>query len=408
MRSYLGFILRYKAVLLFGFLAVFWGNLGQSFLVGWYGDEIKSELSLSAQHYGFIYSAATLASAGLLIWRGSDLDRYATKAIVLVAAVGLFLSCILFSKVAGVASLFAAFFGLRFFGQALLPLLATTTMVKVFERDRGKAISLATSAVSIGEVLLPLAATAMIVLLGWRVSWLVFAASIPLLFAPLVLRSLRRPWHKSLHISASTDTAALGSAERHTGRSILFSDYRYWLALPTAISVPFMLTAIFIHQDFLLLQKHWSLSWMASCFVIYGCFHWLSSMVSGVLVDKYGGVRLFRICTLPLIAALLLVANVSGQWVAAVMMALLAIPIGALGPVTAAMYAEVYGVSHQGGIRATAGSMSILSTAVAPVFLGWLIDAGYSVTLIFNTLAIVFLVGILLLKFSYQTEPHGH
>jgi hypothetical protein len=53
-----------------------------------------------------------------------------------------------------------------------------------------------------------------------------------------------------------------------------------------------------------------------------------------------------------------------------------------------AIWAEFYGVRHLGAIRSLVMAIMILISALAPVILGWLFDAGVTV----ETLAIIFTV----------------
>jgi len=191
---------------------------------------------------------------------------------------------------------------------------------------------------------------------------------------------------------------------RSHGRRLLFSDIRYWLCLPTQLSVPFMLTAVFIHQDFILLEKQWSAASLASGFVLYGVAHWLSSMAFGVWVDRYSGTYLFRFYTLPLILALGLVAAFNGTWVLALFMILLGVAIGGAGPVCGSMWVEVYGKEVQGAVRSNSSAVVILSTAISPIAVGWMIDFGLGLSSIFYGFAAFFSLSLLLLRYSY-TPP---
>lgn len=397
MTHYWLFLRNQWPLLLFGFLCVFWGNFGQSFFIGWYGDAIKKTLGLNAQQYGMTYSLATLASAFSLMWAGGWIDRWPLRRFVLMASGGLLVACVLLSFAANIWVLALAFYCVRLFGQGLLPHAGVTTMARHFEADRGKAISLATSAVSIGEVVLPIAAVFLIQSIGWQKSWWVIALATPLLLIPLSHYLLRKADWQDAHIAAGAavpDKAA-------SGRSLLLKDPRFWLAAPTLMAMPFTLTAIFIHQDFILAQKQWPLDWMATCFIVYGVVHWVSSMGFGVLVDRFGALKLLRVFLLPLIAALLLVANVDGAWVAPVFMALLGVGIGSTGPVVGALWAEVYGASVIGGVRSAAGAVMVFATSLSPVVVGWLIDHGYALGAVFNGFAAAYCLGLVLLAFSY-------
>lgn len=399
MREYWAFIRSQWALLLFGFLCVFWGNFGQSFFIGWYGQAFKQSLGISAQQYGMTYSLATLASAACLMWLGGLIDRWRLSKFVLLISIGLAFSCFLLSFAASLWMLALALFGIRLFGQGLFPHTGVTTMARYFEAHRGKAISLAVTGVSIGEVVLPLAAVFLINSIGWQQSWRLVALATPLLLLPLAYLLLRKANWQDTHLQVEHS-----QSQSSSGRSLLLKDQRFWFAAPTLLAMPFCLTAIFIHQDFILLQKRWSLDWMAMCFVLYGVMHWLSSIAFGVLVDKYSAKALLRVFTVPLLAALFLLANVEGDWVALAFMALLGIGIGGSGPVGGALWAEVYGAAVIGEVRSAAGAMMVFSTSVSPVLVGWLVDQGYSVAEIFNALAVVFSAALLLLRFSYPRK----
>lgn len=397
MGEYWAFVRKQWPLLLFGFLCVFWGNFGQSFFIGWYGQAFKGSLGISAQQYGMTYSLATLASAGCLMWLGGLIDRWRLSDFVLMISLGLALSCIVLSFASSLWVLAVALFGIRLFGQGLFPHGGVTTMARYFEAHRGKAISLAVSGVSLGEVVLPIAAVYLIGSIGWQQSWRLVALATPLLLLPSAYLLLRKANWQDAHLSVEPRNSGQSS-----GRRLLLSDRRFWLAAPTLLSMPFCVTAIFIHQDFILVQKQWSLEWMATCFVLYGVMHWLSSIGFGLLVDKFNARALLRVFTMPLLAALFLLANGEGNWVAPVFMGLLGVGIGASGPVGGALWAEVYGAAVIGAVRSAAGAMMVFSTSLSPVLVGWLFDQEYSVAEIFNTLAVTFTASLLLLRFSYN------
>lgn len=406
MRSYWNFLKNNWGLVAFGFLAVFWGNFGQSFFIGWYGEAIKQSLNLSAQQYGLIYSLATLASAAAMVWLGGLIDRWSLRQFLALVSVGLALAALLMSLAFNVVLLCLGFFLLRLFGQALFPHMGITTMARYFERQRGMAVSLAATGVSVGEVVLPVAAVVLMQSLGWQLSWLLIAASVPLMFVPTALFLLSRVHWPLL---PQDDEPESVRKKQNSGTKVLLRDRRFWFAAPTAMSVPFCLTAIFIQQDFVLTEKGWTLQWMATCFMFYGVVHWFSSIFFGVLVDRFSGLTLLRFFSLPVILALLATANFQGPWVAMVMMGFLGLAVGASGPVLSSLWAEIYGARILGGIRATAGALMVFSTAVSPVAFGWFIDQGVSITSLFNGVALGFIACLGLLWFSYRRpEPNSH
>lgn len=405
MIGYLTFLRTQWPLLVFGFVTVFWGNFGQSFFVGWFSADIQESLGLSASAYGSAYSLGTLAAAATVAWAGAIIDRVSLRTYALSVSAGLCVAALLLSQASALWMLVPGFFLLRLFGQSLLPHTGMTTMARYFDDNRGKAISVAMSGVPVGEVVLPLLAVMLIASIGWQATFLVVALSVVLILVPVLLWLLRKAApQQALH--AEIEAQRLGENPGRAkavpmGRSVLLKDYRYWLALPALMASPFIMTAIFIHQNFIVVSKDWTLSWLATCFVVYGGMHWLCSLVSGVLVDRFKAVRLLPFILLPMLCALLLIAFVPGQWVALAMMILLGIGAGSTPPVTGALWAEIYGTRALGTIRSMNMAIVVLFSAISPVLVGYFIDRGTGVAGIFGACALYIAAALVLVCLSY-------
>jgi predicted MFS family arabinose efflux permease len=407
-KSYFNFLSRNWALLGFGFATVFWGNFGQSFFIGWFGADIQSSLGLSASLYGSAYSGATLVAAFGVVWLGGLVDRIPLRTYALAVTLGLAAAALVLSRTQSAWELIAGFMLLRLFGQALLPHTGMSSMARYFDADRGKAISVAMSAVPLGEIVLPILAVALIGQLGWQTTFFIIAIITVVVFLPTLLFLLRKAAipldtsNSAIILSASSH----GGTSVRSGRAAMLSDYRYWLALPALLVSPFMMTGIFLHQSFIVESKSWTLSWLAGCFVVYGAMHWISAMVGGMLVDRFKAVRLLLFIPLPMLAALLMLAFVPGMGVALVIMVLLGIGAGSSPPVTGALWAEIYGTAAIGSIRSLNVSVMVVATAISPVLFGVLIDAGVSVGELFGFCALYVILAWVLLWFSYPA--HGH
>lgn len=397
-------------LLFFGMATVFWGNFGQSFFISWYGASFQESLHLSATSYGSLYSGATLISGLVLMWAGAALDKVPLHLFVLLSSLGLWLASILLWQMGSVVELGLGLFLLRFCGQGLLPHTAITTMSRTFVHNRGKAVSIASSGVPLGEIVLPSLAVLLIGIYGWQKSWLYIGLSIPCVFLPMSLWLLRhggqqrygeRVFQKR-HASRKKIGIIQGS------RRTMLRDYRFWLALPSVLAAPFIITGLFIHQGFILPQMGWSPTLFASCFVFYGIAHWLSSMYTGALVDQFSGVQLFKYFPLPMFLALALCSFAFGEWVAYGLMILLGLSLGASSPIINGLWVEVYGTQNLGAIRAMVSSLAVLSTSVSPILFGFLIDGGISGQGLFVSLSIYVLVAMVLAVASFSELPPEH
>jgi MFS family permease len=404
-QDYISFFRRCWPLLSFGVLTVFWGNFGQSFFISWYGASFQHSLNMSATGYGSVYSIATLASGLLLMWLGAAIDKIPLRWFVVFIAIGLWVATLILWQVSSVAGLVVGIFMLRFFGQGLLPHTAITTMTREFSVHRGKAVSIATSGVPLGEVLLPSLAVFLIASLGWQNSWLVIGLSVPLIYL------FSAQWLISLsgQNKYSEDTVSLVDKVRRSlpqqgSRRTLLGDYRFWLALPAILAAPFIITGLFIHQGFFLPQMGWTPLLFANCFIFYGSAHWLSSMYTGALVDRFSGVQLLKFYPLPMGIGLLMPIIFHGNWVAYALMISVGLSIGAGSPIIGSLWVEVYGTQHLGAIRALISSLAVISTSASPVLFGYLIDAGISGQLLFMWLGVFVVAAIGLSLFSYSAK----
>ncbi len=405
LHEYIRFIKRCWPLLLFGTITVFWGNFGQSFFVSWYGTSFQESLGLSATSYGSAYSVATLASGLLLMWVGAAIDKVSLRWFILFCGLGLFTATFVLWKTTSLWGLIAGLFMLRFFGQGLLPHTAVTTITRDFSTHRGKAISVASSGVPIGEILLPSLAVFLIAVFGWQKSWLVVGLSVPLIYLPLAFWLLTLSREKKYdEDSCAVSRNPTPKLSQAGSRRTLLKDLRFWLVLPTILAAPFIITGIFIHQGFLLPEMGWTTGLFASCFIFYGSAHWLSSLYTGALVDRFSAVRILRFFPLPMLLGLLITTLASGNWVAYTLMILLGSSIGSSSPIINGLWAEVYGTKHLGAIRALISSLAVISTSVSPVFFGLLIDRGISGKSLFTWLTLYVLVAFVLSLFSFSEK----
>lgn len=403
MRSEHTFLNRGRYLLLFGFLAVFMGNFGQSFYLGSYGGAIQQSLGLSASGYGLIYSIATLMAGTLLMVVGGYIDRLPLLRFTLLVAAGLFLASLVFLFADNVAVLLLAFFLVRLCGQGLFPHTGITTMARCFDSNRGKAISIAASGVPAGEIVLPLLAAWLISAVGWQRSWLLVTLLIPLVFVPLAIWLLGRASADGYDLTPAEHTR---SGQDVSGRREVLRDTNFWRVVPATLTAPFVVTGVFIHQAYFMSEKGWSPQLFAISFVAYGIVHWLSSLVSGALVDRLTAVRLLPYYNLPIVLAMLLVALAEGPVVPVMTLALLGVAIGFGGPVNGALWAEVYGTAKLGSIRSMTVSFTVWATSVSPILFGVLIDQGVRVETLTACLAFAVLLASLSAAFSYRS-PQG-
>ncbi|MDX1655102.1 MAG: MFS transporter [Candidatus Competibacteraceae bacterium] len=381
MNGYLSFILAHRRFLAFGLLMTFFSSFGQTFFIALFGAKIRADFQLSHGGFGTIYSLATLTSAACLIWLGRRIDDLDLRLFSSLVCLGLAAGCLTMAVAGHPLLLFAALLLLRLMGQGLLSHTAATSMGRYFDRQRGKAIGIASLGHAGGEALLPLPAVLLMGALGWRQSWLLTGIVLALGLVPLVLWLLKghgERHRRLLEEQGTGDDTGRTRTRRHWTRREVLGDRWFYRVLPAVLASPLIMTGLFFHQAHLAEVKGWSLTWVATCFVGFAVSSVGGSLVGGVLVDRLGAVRLLPVYLLPLACALVLLALLDHPGAALGYLALAGLSAGLNFSVSGSLWAEAYGVLHLGAIRALLAALMVFSTALSPVVLGALIDLGVS------------------------------
>ena len=355
--------------LLAGFLLTAFSGFGQTFFIGLSAGSVRSEFGLSHGEFGTLYMAATLASAMSLPWVGRSLDRYPIPRVAAAVMVLLAVFCIAMAGVSSVAMLFFVIFGLRLFGQGMMSNTSMTAVGRWFDAQRGRAVSIAGLGFPVAEATLPISFVALSSAFGWRVTWLMAAAALIAFALPVILALLRR--------ERTPQNMADGQRPgqvRHWTRSEVLRDPAFWVMAAGVLAPPFIATAVLFHQVYLVDLRGWTLELFASAFAVMSVTAVISSLILGALIDRYSARALLPFMLLPLSAACLVLGLIHQTWAAFLFMALMGVSNGFMATLIGALWPEVYGTRYLGAVRSVVFALMVLSSAIGPGLVGWLID----------------------------------
>ncbi|MEQ8517137.1 MAG: MFS transporter [Chromatocurvus sp.] len=381
MKSFIPLARREWRLLLFGFLMTFGSSYGQTFFIALFSGDIRRELQLSHSEFGFLYSAATLSSAGILLWSGSVIDRWDLRRVSYAVVVGLSAGCLLTGVASGPVVLFSGLLLLRHTGQALMSMTGLTSVVRYIPEGRGKASAIATSGFAVAEALLPLLAVALLAAWGWRQSFFAWGGLLLLIMPPLIWLLLQG--HERRH-AEYTDALQPGyvpadghnaSARHQWTRGEMLRDPLLYLFLPALMAQPLLFTGFMFHQVALVTEKGWALSFWAGLYVLYALTSSLVKLAAGLLIDRVGAQPLLPFMIWPLGAALLLLGLSDLPLSAIGFMFLTGVSTGLYTTAASPFYAERYGTLHLGAIKSVTTAIMVCATAITPVIMGWALDA---------------------------------
>jgi MFS family permease len=365
--------------LVFGFFAAFFSSFGQTFFIALSSADIRSEFNLSHGDFGLIYSSATLASAGLLIWAGRKIDDMDLRYYTSFVCFGLALACLGMAGVQHAMWLIPMIFGLRFMGQGLLMHISAVSMARYFDQHRGKALSFASMGYPLGEALFPSIAVALIASFGWRQMWAGIGITLLVVLVPFMLWLLKGHSKRQRLLDKSTRTSHESSKLNGWTRAQVLKDVRFYALLPSFLATSFIFTGLFFHQIHLIESKGWSISIFVGFFIVYATTQIFSALMTGLLVDRYNAKCMMRFYLIPAIIGLSFIVSFDAQWAGAAFMAFFGLSAGAVGVVHGAIWAETYGIAHLGGIKALGTAFMVLSSALSPPIMGMAIDGGVTI-----------------------------
>ena len=404
--GYITFALANRRILAFGFLMALGSSFGQTFFIGIFSPSIEAEFGLSHSEWGTIYMAGTLMSAATLTYTGRWIDHMPLRSYAAMVCGFLAVACLVTAFTPATWFLILTIFCLRQTGQGLASHTAVTGMVKYFRYNRGKAVALATLGFPTGRALLPIAAVASIVAIGWRETYVICAGFVLILILPTVIwllnglgeqEGLQKESPKPRKFSSITRPAPI---DRSLG--YVLRDPGFYFFLPAVLAPSFFDTALSFHLLSIALLKAWSAEWVTSGYVVYAFATIGASMWMGTLVDRLGALRLFILSLFPYVIGTLLLGFMEHPTWAWVFLALYGMGSGIKATLIPVLLSEIYGTRFIGAIRSFVATLSVFGSALGPPALGLALDLNVSIPTMTLAAVAYFIVSSLLMVFGKQ------
>ncbi len=146
---------------------------------------------------------------------------------------------------------------------------------------------------------------ALVGLLGWRGSWMVAAAFLVVVGAPVIYALVRR--------ERDPQGPATGAPRSSAPDRLLSEVLRspgFYLLCAGVVAPPFIVTTVFFHQIYLADLRGWPVELFASGFVLMSFATAACALTCGWLIDRYTAVRILPFFLLPVTLACLVISQV--------------------------------------------------------------------------------------------------
>jgi MFS family permease len=376
------FVLTEWRFLLFGLSMAFWSSFGQTFFISLFSGKIRATLDLSHGDFGAYYALATTASAISLIWLGKLADMMRLENLAIFILGSLCVAAILFSQISSLWMLVGGLYLLRMFGQGMMTHVYTTAMARRYVVTRGRAISIAQLGHTLSESIGPASIVALQGIFDWRSLWI----GLPLIafftlapFLRLLTRRTRLQDGEGLDglIAKQPMPGLAFGGKKQWRRNEVLRDPAFWLGFIWLAAVPsFVLTGLLFHQIYLAEAKGVALSTWTASYVLYAVFAVIGSLTIGQLIDRFSARRVAAHTLLPNTLACLALWLGPAETAVPLFFILFGLAIGMPHATNAALIAEVYGTRYVGEIKALFMPVGVFASALSPMLMGWMIDAG--------------------------------
>lgn len=364
--GYAGLLRRHFGLLAAAWLAVFTGNLGQSFFIGLFQSDISQHLDITAGQFGSTYAAITMTSGFLVMHFGPKIDWIAPRRYALMVLSALFIGVLMLTLSPWWG---LAVFGLglqRLCGQGLMTHLGSTLAGREFTLNRGRALGLVSLGMPSGEIILPPVIALLVTWLTWQEIWWSIVAVLAVMWFLLILFV---DWPDAPRQKKSKHEA------EEKGPSPM-RERRFWMLIPMLMVLPITLTGIFIYQAQMTEDLGATATTYALALTGLGISRFPGALLGGRWIDELGVTTLAKLYLIPFAIALLAAALIGGNIAIWIIMLGAGTALGMSSPIGDSLLVRLWGREHLGQVRSLKSAFLVFSTGLAPAFLGFMIDAG--------------------------------
>ncbi len=348
---------------------------GQTIGVSVFVDPMIGALSLTRSEVSTAYLIGTLLGAVALLPIGRLIDKVGVSRAMTWIGLALGLGLLAMSGVQGFVTLALGFTLIRWLGQGSLQLVSTLSVTPWFERRRGFAFGMMTTATGTLMALTPIFLGAAIGAYGWRVAWVLAAVTIWVVVVPIAhFGIIDRP--SDVGQRPDGDAAPLLQDDQPTGadrpassRREALRQPRFWVLSSVVAATSMLITALNFHQISILGAQGLSITEAAAMFLPQVVGAIAAGVIMGALADRVRASLLLAATMSLLVLSLVLAVYLRPG----PMIVLYAIVLGAAGgagrPLVATILPRWYGLANIGAIQGVSIVVGVAASASGPVAL---------------------------------------
>ncbi len=395
-------------ILIVGSLGVLASIPGQTMGVSVFTDHYIEHLKISRVSLSSAYMAGTLISSFLIPFAGSFYDKKGAKITSSIAAVALafFISLLGFSRpisefltslfnlpptLVVIALMIIGFFGIRFFGQGVLTIVARGMVARWFTSRRGLAVGLMGLVTSFGFSYAPQPLQSLITYFNYDRALLFIALMLVGVFLPIVLifykndpASCNLEMEQGLKVKLTTSKYSSQDAEIEKDVREAKKEPLFWVILLFLGYWGMYNTAITFHVVSIFNEVGTDALGAVKIFLPISIISVISRFIASFISDRFHVKYIYYVFSLVLISSSLGLFLLSTTFGYILLIISVGIAGGLFGMLNIITWPKLYGKKHLGAISGFAMSIIVAGSAIGP----WLFSIIFKYTSSYKSLGL--------------------
>lgn len=328
-------------------------------------------------------------------------DRFGPRQLMTVTAILLGLGCILMARLTTLWELYL-FYGIIFgMGLSSIDVIALTTIARWFSHSRGFMTGIVKVGTGAGQFVIPLSASGLILLYGWRWSFVLIGTSVALIlvFMAPFLRRDPDALRSNRQLKTVDDQSTTPAKESSLPLSRALRNVQLWTICLANLCLVFCLMIIMLHIVPHARDLGFSSMQAASVLSMIGAVSMLGRFVSGLVIDRLGSKSVMGGGIVLLIISLGWLQFAHQPWMLYFFAIVYGLAHGCLFTAISPLVAEWFGIQSHGTLFGIVVCFGTTGGSVGPLLAGHLFDLTGSYQLTFRIVTAMALVAFGMLLF---------
>ena len=374
--------------------------IGAMFTYGVFFREFQAEFGWSRMMISGAASLAFLVMGAGGILAGRLNDRIGPRVIIVASGISFGLGYLLMSRMQALWQLYLLYGLLVGIGLSTHDVITLSTVARWFVRRRGMMTGIVKVGTGAGQLLVPLIATSLIAVFGWRNAYLIVGA-LSLTAIVAVAQMLRRD-PQAMGLLPDGDSTVQGGngngSEEHSVSVRAAIRSRQFLTICVAeFAIFFCLLTIIVHIVPHATDLGLPPAIAAGVLATIGGVSMLGRIVLGAWNDRIGGKRSLIICFILLLGSLLWLQVASEAWMLFLFAVVYGLAHGGFFTVMSPMVAELFGTGSHGLLFGLVLACGTVGGALGPWLAGRTFDVTGSYRIIVVVLTTLVVLGFILI-----------